>query len=167
MLQRPRNFPERRHHSELRCYLLLPEMAATPPQFYPLPSSRCHMSAYRRDAVPWHFLSPGRTPTSATQLDSNNHQIFFPSHCHLPSFSMYEWRIGYMQGRKAKLTQFWKSGSWVRATLSPSGIYECFTTHPVTIWHFGDYNHPLFILCSRSLWDLNESWRIQSDDNKK
>lgn len=116
--------------------------------------------------------SPGTScrlggPLPLPQLDSNNHQIFFPSHCHLPSFSMYEWRIGYMQGRKAKLTQFWKSGSWVRATLSPSGIYECFTTHPVTIWHFGDYNHPLFILCSRSLWDLNESWRIQSDDNKK
>ena len=81
--------------------------------------------------------------------------------------SLYEWRTRHMQGRKAKLTKFWKSGSWVRAMLNPSGIYKCFTTHHLTIWHFGDYNHPLFILCSRSLWDLNESWRIQSDDNRK
>lgn len=104
------------------------------------------------DAISQHFLLPYLCHTPRLQRPPD----FFPALATCLHPLCMEWRVRYMQGRKADLTKFWKSVSWVRG---PSGIYKGFTTHPL-IWHFGDYNHPLFILCSRSLWDLNESWRI-------
>lgn len=154
MLERHRTFPKRRHRSDFKLYLLFPEMVATAPRFYPPPSSKSHMKAHGGDAFHQHYLSPGRTPTSAKLLATR----FFPSHCHLPSSSVFGMKNEANSGKEGRVNKILQT--WVRATLSPNGIYKCFTTHPLTTWHFGGYNHPLFTLCSRSLWDLNESWRI-------
>lgn len=82
--------------------------------------------------------------------------------------SLYKCRSRHMQGRKAKLTKFWKSGSWVRAMLNPSGIYKYFTTHPLMKRHFGDYNHPLFIyapeVCETSM--SHEESKVMITENK-
>lgn len=78
------------------------------------------------------MLSPSASccPTSAILLDFKGHQIFslVLATCLHPLCM--EWRIKYIQGMKAGLRKFWKSGSWVRG---PSGIST--NTAQLTPWY--------------------------------